>query len=126
MYASREGSATYAKTGMSLHLHPYFVYASREGSATYAKTGPLHPKLTWIKLMEKDCREWKLSTVLCVQLASYLEGDRLVWMMPLLLHFNQIFDYDLFMMAKSTKFEPTKSNDSDKIVYRCKWTMKSG
>ena len=47
------------------------------------------PKLTWKKLTEKDCHEWKLTTVdpqerstwrsgvrsaNCVQLASYLEG----------------------------------------------------
>ena len=46
------------------------------------------PKLTWKKLTEKDCCEWKLMTVdlkkgapgdqvqdlLCVQLASYLKG----------------------------------------------------
>ena len=30
----------------------------------------------------------------CVQLASYLEGDPLMWMMPLHLHVNQKSDYD--------------------------------
>ena len=50
------------------------------------------------KLREKDCSEWKLMTVdaqerceilLCMQLASYLEGGPLMWMMPLHLHLNQ-------------------------------------
>ena len=30
----------------------------------------------------------------CVQQASYLEGDPLVWMLPLYLHVNQKSDYD--------------------------------
>ena len=72
--------------------------------------GAGRPKLTWKKLMEKDCRDWKLTTVdpqerstcpgdqgrdlLCVQLASYLEGGPLMWMMPLHLHVNQKSDFD--------------------------------
>ena len=32
---------------------------------------------------------------LCVQLASYLEGGPLMWMMPLHLHVNQKSDYDM-------------------------------
>ena len=65
------------------------------------------PKRTWKKLMEKDCHEWKLMTVdpqerstwrsgvrsACMQLASYLEGGPLMWMMPLHLHVNQKSDY---------------------------------
>ena len=68
------------------------------------------PKLTWKRLKEKDCCEWKLTTfdpqgkgapgdqvwdLLCVQLASYLEGGQQMWMMPLHLHINQKFDYDM-------------------------------
>ena len=61
--------------------------------------GPGRPKLTWKKLTERDCHEWKLTTVdpqdlLCVQLASYLERGPLMWMMPLHLHVNQKSDYD--------------------------------
>ena len=44
-----------------------------------------------------------------------------MWMMSLLLHVNMIM-----MMIKSTKFEPTKTNDKDKIVYRSERTMKNG
>ena len=61
--------------------------------------------------MEKDCREWKLTTVdpqemtwrlgvrsvICMQLASYLEGGPLMWMMPLHLQVNQKSDYDDMM-----------------------------
>ena len=32
--------------------------------------------------------------LLCMQLASYLEGGRLMWMIPLHLHVNQKSDYD--------------------------------
>ena len=59
------------------------------------------------KLTNKDCYEWVLTAVnhkgaprdqvrhmLWMQLASYLEGGPLMWMMPLHLHVNQIFDYD--------------------------------
>ena len=61
------------------------------------------------KLIEKDCCELKLMTVLtlkkgapgdqvwdllCMQLANYLEGGPLMWMMPLHLHANQKSDYD--------------------------------
>ena len=73
-----------------------------------AGRGPWRPKLTLKKLMENNCREWKLTTVdpqesstersgvrlLCVQLASYLEGGPPMWMMPLHMHVNQNFDYD--------------------------------
>ena len=59
--------------------------------------------------MEKDCQESQQLTLkkgasrdqvldlLCVQLASYLEGGLLMWMMPLHLHVNQksYYDYDL-------------------------------
>ena len=67
------------------------------------------PKLTWKKLTEKDCREWKLTTVdpqerstwrsgvrsaVCVQLARFLERGPLMWTMPLHLHVNQKSDND--------------------------------
>ena len=72
------------------------------------RRGAGRPKLTWKKLKGKDCREWKLTTVdpqeRCTwrsgvrsamwQLASYLEGGPLMWMMPLHLHVNQKSDYD--------------------------------
>ena len=72
------------------------------------KRGAGRPKQTWKKLTEKDCREWKLTTLtlkkgapgdqvwdlLCVQLAGYLERGLLMWMMPLHLHVNQKSDYD--------------------------------
>ena len=65
-------------------------------------------KLTWKKLTEKDCREWKLTTktlkkeapgdqvrdLLCLQLASYLQGGPLMRMMPLHLHVNKKSEYD--------------------------------
>ena len=66
-------------------------------------------RLTWKKLMEKDCREWKLMTVdsqewstlssgvrsamrIASQLHMYLEGGPLMWMMNL--RVNQTSDYD--------------------------------
>ena len=80
------------------------------------KWGPGRPKLTWKKLTESDCREWKLMTVssrqlalkkgapgdqvwdlLCVQLASYLERGPLMGMMPLHLHVNQKSDCDMMI-----------------------------
>ena len=60
--------------------------------------GAGRPKLARKKLTEKDCREWKLTTVgpqggrgwksaeirlLCVQLAKYRQRGPLMWMMPL-------------------------------------------
>ena len=71
------------------------------------KRGAERPKQTWKKLSEKDCREWKLTTVdpqerstwrsgvrSAMQLASYLERGSRMWMMPLHLHVNQKSDYD--------------------------------
>ena len=34
----------------------------------------------------------------CVQLARYLEGGPLMWMMPLQLHVNQKSDYDMIFV----------------------------
>ena len=36
--------------------------------------------------------------MLCVQLASYLEGGQLMWMMPLHLHVNQKSGYYMMMI----------------------------
>ena len=72
------------------------------------------PKLTWKKPMEKDCSEWKLKTVdpqerstwrlLCVQLANYLEGSPLMWMIPLYLHVNQKSNYEMMMILQFFRF----------------------
>ena len=70
------------------------------------KHGPGRPKLTWKQPTERDCREWKLSAInlhdrhiwrygvrsAIVQLASYLIGGPLMWMLPLYLHVNQKSD----------------------------------
>ena len=69
------------------------------------------PKLTWKKLMEKDCSEWKFTTVNPQERSTWRSGVRsamgaasqlpgrgntvtLMWMMPLHLHVNQKSDYD--------------------------------
>ena len=57
------------------------------------------PKLTWKKLTEKDCREWKLTTVDHQERSTWRLGERLeegprMWMMPLHLHVNKKSDYD--------------------------------
>ena len=75
------------------------------------KRGAGRPKQTWKKLTEKDCREWKLSTVdpqerstwrsgvrSAIRAASYLERGPLMWVMPLHLHVNQKSDYDYDMV----------------------------
>ena len=65
-------------------------------------------KLTWKKLTEKDCREWKLMKVDPEERSTWRSGGRsamraasqspvrgpLMWMMPLHLHVNQKSDYD--------------------------------
>ena len=66
------------------------------------KCGSGRPKMTWMQLTERDCREWKLSATKphdrnmwrsgvrsAVQQASYLEGGPLMWMLPLYLHVKQ-------------------------------------
>ena len=72
------------------------------------KRGAGRPKQTWKKLTEKDCSEWKLTTVdpqerstcrsgvrSAMRAASQLPGKGpLMWMMPLHLHVNQKSDYD--------------------------------
>ena len=71
------------------------------------KRGLGRPKMTWKQLTERDCREWKISTIdprdrytwrtdvsACKQQASYLEGGPLMWMLPLYLHVNQKSDDD--------------------------------
>ena len=66
--------------------------------------GAGRPKLTWKKLTEEDCHEWKLTTVDPQERstwrsgvrsdASYLEGGPLMWMVPLDLYVSQKSDYD--------------------------------
>ena len=65
------------------------------------RRGAVRPKLTWKKLTEKDCHEWKLTTVdpqersawrsgvrSAMRAASQLPGrNPLMWMMPL--HVNK-------------------------------------
>ena len=66
------------------------------------------PKLTWKKLTEKDCREWKLTTVdpqerstwrsgvrSAMRAASQLPGRPTDVNDTLHLHVNQKSDYDL-------------------------------
>ena len=69
------------------------------------------PKLTWKKLTERDCHEWKLTTVdpqarstlrsgvrSAMRAASQLPGKGPTdWMMPLHLHVNQESDYDMMI-----------------------------
>ena len=78
------------------------------------KRGAGRPKQTWKQLTEKDCCEWKLTTVdpqerstwrsgvrSAMRAASrYLERGPLMWMMPLHLHVNQKSDYDDYDIFK--------------------------
>ena len=69
------------------------------------KRGPGRSKMTWKKLTQRGCREWKLSAINShdrhtwrsgVRSAMrYLERGPLVWMLPLYLHVNQKSDYDI-------------------------------
>ena len=45
--------------------------------------------------IKKGAPEDQVWDLLCVQLASYLEGGPLMWMIPLHLHVNQKSDYDM-------------------------------
>ena len=70
-------------------------------------------KLTWKILTEKDCREWKLTTVDPQERSTWRSGVRsamraasqlpgrgpLMWMMPRHLHVNQKSDNDMMMMS---------------------------
>ena len=40
------------------------------------RLGAGRPKLTWMKLMEKDCREWKLTTVDPQERSTWRSGAR--------------------------------------------------
>ena len=58
--------------------------------------GPGRPKMAWMTLTDRDPHEWKdnefdLSQKESVQLASYLEGSLLMWMMLLHLHVTSEF-----------------------------------
>ena len=70
---------------------------------------PGRPNLTWKKLMENDCHEWKLMTVdpqernpwrsgvrSAIRAASQLpgRGPTEMWVMPTHLHINIKSDYD--------------------------------
>ena len=73
-----------------------------------AGRGPGRPKLTWKKLTQKDCCEWKLTIIDTQERSSWRSGVRsamraasqlpgrgqLMWMMPLHLQVNQKSDYD--------------------------------
>ena len=77
------------------------------------RQGAGRPKLTWKKLTERDCREWKLTKVdpqerstwrsgvrSAMHAASqlpYMERGPLKWMMPLHLHINQKSDCDMIL-----------------------------
>ena len=71
------------------------------------KQGAGRPKQTWKKLTEKDCREWKLTTVDPQERSTWRSGVRsamhaasqlpLMWMMHL--HVNQKSDYDMIITA---------------------------
>ena len=81
------------------------------------KRGTGRPMLTWKKLTEKDCREWKLRTVdpqerstlrsgvrSAMRAASQLPGKGpLMWeMIPLHLHVNKKSDYDMMILSEKT------------------------
>ena len=89
----------------------YRLMAGGWGGGGGGGWGAGSPKLTWKKLTERDCREWKLTTVdpqergtwrsgvrSAMPAASQLPGkDPLMWMMPLHLQVNQKSDYDDMM-----------------------------
>ena len=53
-------------------------------------------KLTTVDPQEKSTWRSGVRSAMCaLQLASYLEGGPLLWMMPLYLHINQKSDYDM-------------------------------
>ena len=69
------------------------------------KHGPGRPKRTWKQLTERDCRDWKLSSIdphdrhtwslPYMQQASCLEGSPLMWMLPLYLPGREPTDVDV-------------------------------
>ena len=75
------------------------------------KRGPGRPKVTWKQRGIAESESSRLSTLMidipgdlmcdlpCVQQASYLEGGPLVLMLPLYLHVNQKFYYDIYMSS---------------------------
>ena len=85
-----------------VQLEQHVIYRLMAGGG---QGGPSYNGRNW----QKDCREWKLTKVdsprkgapgdqmwdlLCLHLASYLEGGPLISIMPLHLHINQISNYD--------------------------------
>ena len=79
------------------------------------RRGPGRPKLTWKKLTERDCREWKLTTVdpqerstwrsgvrLAMRAASQLPGrGPLMWMSPCTCLLIKKSDYDMMICTSS-------------------------
>ena len=71
--------------------------------------GAGRPKLTWKKLTEKDCHDWKLRTVDPQERSTWRSGVRsamcaasqlpgftdVMWMMTLHMHVNQKSDSDI-------------------------------
>ena len=90
------------------------------------RRGAGRPKLTWKKLTEKDCCEWKLTTVdpqergtwrsgrrSAMRAASLLPGKGpLMWMTPLHRHVNQKSDYDDDDICKVRELDHTTSLNS--------------
>ena len=78
-------------------------------------------KLTWKKLREKDCRDWKLTTVYTQERSTWRSGVRSAmraashlpgrWPTDVddapHLHVNQKSDYDMMMMMMMTDHRPT-------------------
>ena len=72
------------------------------------KSGPERSKMTWKQLIERDCREWKLSAINPHDRHSWTSGARsamhaasqlpgrgpLMWMLPLYPHVNKKSDDD--------------------------------
>ena len=79
------------------------------------KRGAGRPKQTWKKLTEKDCREWKLTTVDPQERSTWRSGVRSAMraasQLPgkgptdvddaLHLHINQKSDYDMMMIYET-------------------------
>ena len=90
------------------------------------KHGPGRPKMTWKQLTERDCREWKLSSIDPHDRHTWRSGvrsamfaasqlpvsgrGRLIWMLPLYLHINQKSDYD-------DDYDPGKKRN--KLIFSC-------
>ena len=76
-------------------IYRFMAGGGREAQANMEKND--RERLPWV---EAGDQVWEL---LCVQLASYLKGDPLMWMMSLHLHVNQKSDYDYEADMKPNK-----------------------